>query len=650
MIQLQDIYLGFNGKPLFNGLSFSINEKNRIGLVGNNGTGKTTLFHIILGKLTPDRGLVEIPKNKTIGYLPQDLVELEPINIIDFLKNATGLKVIETTLKSCEYKMSLTDPQSEQYKNLLKKYEEASHLFSILDGYSFEAKSKKVLHGLGFEGKDYDKLCTEFSGGWKMKILLASILLSNPDIMLLDEPTNHLDTENMEWLEKYLEDYPGTLVTISHDRRFLDKITQLTFEIFNGKLNLYHGNYSFYLKEKDQKRLLIEKEAETQRKKIEKTEAYIERFRYKATKAAQVQSRIKMLERFDLVEIEKEAKPVSIHFPPGGRSSLEVLKVENLSKQFDGRFVFNNINFSLYREEKVALAGVNGAGKSTLTRIISGIESPTSGQITYGDKVKIAFFSQESAQNLNYSHTIWEEISSIPSKMLDVEKRNLLGAFLFSGDDIYKPIPVLSGGEKARLTLVKILMNETNFLILDEPTNHLDMSTNELFQKALMEYSGTVLIVSHDRYFLDNLVERVIEIRDGKIYEYPGNYSYYNEKREQRQALSSDDSDQSEKEKTAQSKKREIRRIEAEARNFLSRKKREIQSRLLPIEDAISQLEKKKSENESFLCDPSILTDSEKVQTLMKELKEINQELTILMQKWETIAEEMDRLNTKEEE
>ena len=648
MIQFQDIYLSFNGKTLFNGLSLSINEKNRIGLVGNNGTGKTTLFHIILGKITPDRGLVEVPKNKTIGYLPQDLVELEPINIIDFLKNVTGLKTIEATLKSCEHKMALTDPQSDQYQNLLKKYEEASHLFSVLDGYSFEAKSKKILHGLGFEEKDYDKLCTEFSGGWKMKILLASILLSNPDIMLLDEPTNHLDTENMEWLEKYLEDYPGTLVTISHDRRFLDKITQLTFENFNGKLNFYHGNYSFYLKEKDQKRLLIEKEIETQRKKIEKTEAFIERFRYKATKATQVQSRIKMLERLDLVEMEKEAKPVSIHFPSGERSGLEVLKVEHLSKQYDGRFIFENINFSLYRGEKVALAGVNGAGKSTLTRIISGNETPTSGQVIHGDKVKIAFFSQESAQNLNYAHTIWEEINSIPTKMLDIEKRNLLGAFLFSGDDIYKPIPVLSGGEKARLTLVKILMNETNFLILDEPTNHLDMSTNELFQRALMEYKGTIFIVSHDRYFLDNIVERVIEIRDGKIYEYPGNYSYYNEKREQRQALSSISSDQYEKEKTALSKKRETRRIEAEARNSLSRKKREIQSRLLPIEDAISKLEKKKSENESLLCDRSILIDSDRVQTLMKELKDTNEKITVLMQKWETIAEEIDQLNTKE--
>ena len=224
MIQFQDIYLSFSGKTLFNGLSLSINEKNRIGLVGNNGTGKTTLFHIILGKTTPDKGLVEVPKNRTIGYLPQDLVELEPIKIIDFLKNVTGLKVIETCLKSCEHKMALTDPQSEQYKNLLKKYEEASHLFSILDGYSFEAKSKKVLHGLGFEEKDYDKLCTEFSGGWKMKLLLASILLSNPDIMLLDEPTNHLDTENMEWLEKYLEDYPGTLVKMCIRDRSLKEL------------------------------------------------------------------------------------------------------------------------------------------------------------------------------------------------------------------------------------------------------------------------------------------------------------------------------------------------------------------------------------------------------------------------------------------
>jgi len=649
MIQLQNIYLSFNGKVLFNDLSLSINENNRIGLVGNNGTGKTTLFQIILGKVQPDRGTVDVPKNKTFGYLPQDLVELEPINIIDFLKNITGLKIIETTLKSCEYEMAHTSPQSGRYQSLLKKYEEVCHLFSILDGYSFEAKSKKILHGLGFEENDYNKLCTEFSGGWKMKILLASILLSNPDIMLLDEPTNHLDTDNMEWLEKYLENYSGTLVTISHDRRFLDKITKLTFEIFNGKINLYHGNYSYYLKEKDQKQQLIEKEINTQRKRIEKNEAFIERFRYKATKAAQVQSRIKMLEKIDLITWEKEAKPVSIHFPPGERSELEVLKVENLSKQYDGRFIFQNISFSLYRGEKVALAGVNGAGKSTLTRILAGNESPTSGRIIYGNKVKLAFFSQESAQNLNYTHTIWEEISSIPTKMLDVEKRNLLGAFLFSGDDIYKPIPVLSGGEKARLTLAKILMNETNFLILDEPTNHLDMSTNELFQQALMEYSGTVLIVSHDRYFLDNLVNRVIEIRYGNIYEYSGNYSYYNEKREIQQTLSHREEEQSAKEKSTQSKNREIRRIEAEARNQLSRKKREIQNRLLPIEDSISKLEKKKNENEVLLCDPLILADSEKVQKLMKELKEINEELDFFMKKWEIIAKEIDQLNTKEE-
>ena len=649
MIQLQNIYLSFNGKVLFNDLSLSINENNRIGLVGNNGTGKTTLFQIILGKVQPDRGTVDVPKNKTIGYLPQDLVELEPINIIDFLKNITGLKIIETTLKSCEYEMAHTSPQSGRYQSLLKKYEEVCHLFSILDGYSFEAKSKKILHGLGFEENDYNKLCTEFSGGWKMKILLASILLSNPDIMLLDEPTNHLDTDNMEWLEKYLENYSGTLVTISHDRRFLDKITKLTFEIFNGKINLYHGNYSYYLKEKDQKQQLIEKEINTQRKRIEKNEAFIERFRYKATKAAQVQSRIKMLEKIDLITWEKEAKPVSIHFPPGERSELEVLKVENLSKQYDGRFIFQNISFSLYRGEKVALTGVNGAGKSTLTRILAGNESPTSGRIIYGNKVKLAFFSQESAQNLNYTHTIWEEISSIPTKMLDVEKRNLLGAFLFSGDDIYKPIPVLSGGEKARLTLAKILMNETNFLILDEPTNHLDMSTNELFQQALMEYSGTVLIVSHDRYFLDNLVKRVIEIRYGNIYEYSGNYSYYNEKREIQQTLSHREEEQSAKEKSTQSKNREIRRIEAEARNQLSRKKREIQNRLLPIEDSISKLEKKKNENVVLLCDPSILADSEKVQKLMKELKEINEELDFLMKKWEIIAKQIDQLNTKEE-
>ena len=643
MIQLQNIFLNYNGKVLFNDLSLRINENSRIGLVGNNGTGKTTLFQIILGKTSADRGTVEVPKNRTIGYLPQDLVELEPIGIIGFLKKTTGLAPLEATMKSCETEIALIPPHSDQYQIVLKKYQDASHLFSVRDGYAFEVGSKKVLYGLGFEEKDFDKLCTEFSGGWKMKILLASILLSNPDIMLLDEPTNHLDTENMEWLENYLQDFPGTIVTISHDRRFLDKITRQTIEIFNGRLHFYHGNYSYYLKEKDFRRRMIEKGIESQRKKIEKIEAFIERFRYQATKASQVQSRVKMLEKIDMITLEKEAKPVSIHISPGERSSLEVLKVSQLSKQYDNQYVFKNIDFSLYRGEKVALTGVNGAGKSTLTRIIAGIEAPTSGLVLQGNKVKMAFFSQESAQNLDYSHTIWEEISSVPTKMIDIEKRNLLGAFLFSGDDIYKPISVLSGGEKARLTLVKILMNETNFLILDEPTNHLDMSTNELFQRALMEYEGTILIVSHDRYFLDNLVERVIEIQAGKIFEYPGNYSSYNEKKEIIQKNPVPIPFTAE-EKSFRSKNRETKRMEAEERNRLSRQKREIQSRIQPVEELISHLEKKKMENEAQLCDPVVLTDSEKVKLLLKELREINENLARHMGEWEMLAEEMDNL------
>ena len=648
MIQLQNIYLGFNGKILFNDLSISIFEKSRIGLVGNNGTGKTTLFQIILKRIQPDRGIVEVPKNKSIGYLPQDLVELEAISVIDYLKKTTGLTAIETEMQCCETEMARIFPNSDEYQALLKRYQEASHLFSVHDGYAFEAKSKKILHGLGFDEKDTAKLCTEFSGGWKMKVLLASILLSNPDIMLLDEPTNHLDTENMEWLENYLHEYQGTIVAISHDRRFLDKITQQTFEIFQGKMNVYHGNYSFYLKEKNLRKQMIENEMDSQQKKIEKTEAFIERFRYKATKASQVQSRIKMLEKIDIIELEKESKSVSIHFPPCERSGLEVLTVKNLSKQYNGQYVFKNIDLSIYRGEKVALVGMNGAGKSTLARIVSLNESPTMGEVCYGTKVKMTFYSQESAQNLDYTHTIWQEVSSVPTRMLDIEKRNLLGAFLFSGDDIYKPISVLSGGEKARLALLKILMNDTNFLILDEPTNHLDMSTNELFQKALMEYSGTVLIVSHDRYFLDNLVERVIEIRNGKIYEYLGNYSYYYEKRQMQLENNHNDLPISDEDKSLSYKSRDQKRIEAEERNRLSRLKKEIQHRIHPVEETISELEKRKIENETLLCDPLILKDSEKVRSLLKELGEIKENLAHLMTEWETLAEGMENLGSME--
>jgi len=537
LIYLRDISLSFADRKVFEKINWTITDRGRVGLVGDNGAGKTTMLRAILGSVDLDGGSIEIPDRKRvrIGYLSQDLVELEPIPLLDYLREKSGIAELGEELKRCEEALSASAADDPDHEKHLKGYETAVARFQAKDGYAFESQAKQMLAGFGFREKDFTKNCVDFSGGWKMRIMLAVILLSKPDIMLLDEPTNHLDTESLEWLESWLKDYPGTIVTIAHDRVFLDKIVTVIAELANRTIALYKGNYSYYLGEKERRRKALKKEMELQRAEIKRIKEFIERFRYKATKSSQVQSRVKMLEKFDLLQEEGSGKTVTIRFPESPRSGKEVVSVRRLAKSYGDLTVFHDLNFTLYRGEKAAVVGVNGAGKSTLSRILSSDETPTAGEVACGLNVKMAFFSQESAQNLNYQRTIWEEVSAAGTRSNDQERRNLLGAFLFSGDDVYKPISVLSGGEKSRLALLKILLTNTNLLILDEPTNHLDLKTREIFQNALLRYQGTILIVSHDRYFLDCLVNRVFELRDGVCHEYRGNYSYFIEKRREEQ-------------------------------------------------------------------------------------------------------------------
>lgn len=637
MISLENISIGFQEKVLFENLNWRIPRGSRIGLVGNNGTGKTTLFRTIIGLVQPDRGNITLPRNQQIGYLPQDLIELKSnIDLISYMKEKSGITKLEHSLKACEEHLTSLSAESNKYQAALKKYEKTTNLFEHRGGYTFSVQAHKILKGLGFREKDFTRQCTEFSGGWKMRIILASILLSSPDIVLLDEPTNHLDTESLEWLEGWLLNFTGTIIVISHDRYFMDKLmTQIT-ELAHQRLTIYQGNFSYYLKEKIKRQELLQKEAKNQQDKIAKTQAFIERFRYKNTKATQVQSRIKMLEKIQIVKIDKAPKKAAIYFPKCPRSGDKVVSVENLAKEYEETPVFSSLNFTLHRGEKIALVGVNGAGKSTLSRLISKREKSTVGKVHLGHKVNLAFFSQESSENLNYNNSVWEEISDESSSMTTGERRNLLGAFLFSGDAIYKPISVLSGGEKSRLALAKILMQESNFLILDEPTNHLDIITKELFQRALLKYSGTILIVSHDRFFLDNLIARVIEIRDGQIYDYPGNYSYFIEKRVQLLA-EINNGNFSTKNKRAEQSKLKVKTLdklrkqkEAKERNRIYRKNKDVLDKLKSAKERIRVLEKNKASAENQLCDPLVLKDSKKVQSLMIDLKEYNQELAIL--------------------
>ena len=689
MIYLRDISLSFADRKIFEKINWTITDRGRVGLVGDNGTGKTTMLRAILGAVDLDAGTIEIPDRKrvSIAYLPQDLVELDPIPLLDYLRQKSGIADLEEELKRCEGALSVSAADNPDREKHLKEYETAVARFQAKDGYAFEAQAKQMLAGFGFREKDFGKNCADFSGGWKMRIMLAVILLSRPDIMLNDEPTNHKHTESLEWLESWLKDYPGTIVTIAHDRVFLDKIVTVIAELANRTVTIYKGNYSYYLAEKERRREALKKEMELQRAEIKRIKEFIERFRYKATKSSQVQSRVKMLEKFEVLQEEGSGKTVTIRFPESPRSGKEVLSVHRLAKSYGELNVFHDVNFALYRGEKAAVVGVNGAGKSTLSRILNSEETPTAGEVIAGLNVKMAFFSQESTQNLNYQRTIWEEVAAAGIRSNDQERRNILGAFLFSGDDVYKPISVLSGGEKSRLALLKILLTDTNLLILDEPTNHLDIKTREIFQNALLNYHGTILIVSHDRYFLDCLVDHVFELRDGVCREYRGNYSYFIEKRREEQAAAltppalvpglpvgsrsaatrsaeaegkagpspkggestpapyATDAETADKKPEERSRKtKEGKRQEAEERNRVSRATASLREKLSATEGRIALLEAKKRENEQTLCEPEIYKDPERIRNLGQEIKVAETELEDLYYQWNDLTLRIEAL------
>jgi ATP-binding cassette subfamily F protein 3 len=438
LIDIKSLRLSFGEKVIFGGVDWRIADRDRVGLVGDNGTGKTTFLRVLTKEVEPDDGVVERSKNLTVGYLPQDLVELEDTTVLDYLKRRAGLSEIEERLRAAEHALAETDARTKALTSLLSEHGRLERQFEHLGGFEFESTARKVLHGLGFAPQDGERSCMEFSGGWKMRIALAALLLSRPDVLLLDEPTNHLDTESMEWLEGWLRDYRGAVVAVSHDRRFLDNMTERTAELARGKLTLYPWNYRRYLAEKDAARERLEKTIQEQKERVGEMERFISRFRYKSSKAAQVQSRIKLLEKMEVQELDGPSKAVRFRIPEAPESGWETLSVKNLSKSYGEPPVFGGVNFTINRGEHVALVGVNGAGKSTLLRLLSGVEEPTDGVVRMGHNVKCAFYSQESARNVNYSHTVWEEARQTPSKLTEAGKRTLLGSFLFWGVDIHK--------------------------------------------------------------------------------------------------------------------------------------------------------------------------------------------------------------------
>jgi len=537
MLSLNNAGKRFGPRVLFLEANWLIRSKEKTALVGANGTGKSTLMKVLAGLETLDYGAVQQTRGMSIGYLPQEGLRLAGRTIFEeCLTVFDELREMEREVERLSGQLSELDHASAEYEAAAERYSMLQERFHALDGYALDAQVGGVLTGLGFQKEDWSRQTDEFSGGWQMRIALAKLLLAKPNLLLLDEPTNHLDLETRNWLEDYLHNYPFGYILISHDRYFLDVTIDRTVEIWNKRLNIYQGNYTKYISQKDERRAQLEAAYRNQRIQIEHLEAFINRFRAQATKAKQVQSRIKELEKIERIEIPEEEPVMHFKFPQPQPSGRTVVEAEGLSKSYGEKKVLENVRFTIERGDRVALVGVNGAGKSTLIRLLTGMEAPTSGLVKLGHNVVSEYFAQDQYKVLDGDARMLDDMSRAAIKVPELALRSLLGCFLFSGNDVFKPLGVLSGGERNRYALARILVSPSNFLLLDEPTNHLDMRAKDVLLEAIAAFSGTVIFVSHDRYFIDRLATRVLEVEGGSVITYEGNYEDY-QRRKEAQAL-----------------------------------------------------------------------------------------------------------------
>ena len=635
MISISDLDFHFGSRALYDNASLHIKPKDKIGLIGLNGTGKSTLLRLLVGEYKADGGSISMAKDISLGFLNQDLLSYDThesiLNVaLQAFEEALDLqKKIDAIL--VEFETNFAD-------DLVEKLADLQERFEALGGYTMQARAEEILEGLGFSTEELLKPLKSFSGGWRMRVMLAKILLQKPSLLLLDEPTNHLDLPSIKWIENYLADYEGAVIIVSHDREFLDRTTNTTVEVTGGKLVPYAGNYTYYLEEKEERNLIQKGAFENQQSQIRQAERFIERFKAKASKAKQAQSRVKALDKLERIEdVAQDAAKINMKFQFKIEPGRHILRMEHVTKKYDQKLIFRDTNVHIERGDKIALIGANGKGKSTLMRLVAGTEEPTAGKHQLGHNVIMSFYAQHQLESLTLDNEILQEMSEAGSKRNDMELRSVLGSFLFTGEEVFKKIKVLSGGEKSRVALAKTLISEANFLLLDEPTNHLDMVSVNILIQALEQYQGTFIVISHDRFFVENVATKIWYIEDYQLKEYPGTYAEYEQWQEDREKAAKKAGLPSPS-AAKPAPKAELKSEAAPAKTPSPDQKKALRE-LAEVEAKIDTLEKELAVYEKELADPKIYQNAALLKDATLKFEQVKKELARQNDRWEMLAE-----------